>query len=87
MSIHKKSGCDNVPAAVLWIVPELSNVGDGFEVLHGGSPFDGHKKSPPIRWKGGREWGSVRVGQDGCCVDDVVRVYSGSERCQVSSEL
>jgi len=34
------------------VVAESINVGDGFECLHGSSPFDGHKKA---RWKGGRE--------------------------------
>jgi hypothetical protein len=27
---------------------ELLNVGDGFECLHGSSPFDGHKKARDV---------------------------------------
>jgi hypothetical protein len=31
------------------------NFRDGFGGLHGGSPFDGHKKTRRSGWKGGRE--------------------------------
>jgi hypothetical protein len=47
------------------VVTELLDVGDAFECLHGGSPFDGHKKA---RRRGGRE------GEPGRAQSGVVRV-------------
>jgi hypothetical protein len=46
------------------VVAELLEVGDGFECLHGGSPFDGHKKARRSGWKGGfvREPGRAQTG-------------------------
>ena len=43
---------------------ELFNVGDAFEGLHGGSPFDGHKKARDVAGTrgepGGAQSGMVR---------------------------
>ena len=49
------------------MVPNLFQVGDGFECLHGCSPFDGHKK---VRWNGGRD------GEPGMAQSGAVRVTS-----------
>ena len=43
---------EGLDGVVQGVVTKLLDVGDGFECLYGGSPFDGHKKA---RWKGGHE--------------------------------